>query len=134
MIVLIVIIVVIALIIVLIRSILGYFDDVKERQKDALNDYHRGIDNQLRAAGHSEEYVRKDKSIRALKAIRFEAKTGYTAAWIGGIICLFVFPPLGLFITVFAIIATIREGKRNRQKMNEAARRIAVIRSEMPEK
>ena len=40
-----------------------------------------------------------------------DAKIGYYAAWIGGIICRFVFPPIGIFLTGFAIIMSIHEGR-----------------------
>jgi NADH:ubiquinone oxidoreductase subunit 3 (subunit A) len=96
--------------------------------------YQHGLDNQLRAAGHSEEYVGKERQIRTLKAKRRDAKIGYYAAWIGGIICLFVFPPIGVFLTGFAIIMTVREGGKLRKEMHDTAYEIKAVRDSMPEK
>ena len=72
--------------------------------------------------------------IRALKDKRRDAKIGYYAAWIGGIICLFVFPPIGVCLTGFAIIMSIREGRKLRKEMHDTAYEIKAVRDSMPEK
>jgi hypothetical protein len=51
-----------------------------------------------------------------------------------GIICLFVFPLIGIFVTGFAIIMSIREGRKLRQEMRDAAYEIKAVRDSMPEK
>jgi len=55
---------------------------IRDRQKADYKAYQTGLDNNLRTAGHSEEYVQKERTIRALKAKRRDAKIGYYAAWI----------------------------------------------------
>ena len=105
----------------------------------ALQDYARkayrtGRDDKLRAEGHSEEYVSKERQIRALKSKRRDAKIGYYAAWIGGILCLIFFPPVGIFLTGFAIIMTVREGRKLRKEMHDTAYEIKDVRQSMPEK
>jgi hypothetical protein len=54
--------------------------------------------------------------------------------WIGGIFCLFFVPPIGLFLTAFAIIMTIREGSKLRKEMHDTACEIKGVRQRMPEK
>lgn len=107
---------------------------VKDKQKADYETYQTCLDNQLRADGHSEEYIGKERQIRTLKAKRRDAKIGYYAAWIGGIICLFVFPPIGVFLTGFAIIMSIREGRKLRKEMRDTAYEIKTVRDNMPEK
>ena len=89
--------------------------------------YQHGLDNQLRAAGHTEEYFEKAKTIRGLQAKHRDAK-------IGGIICLFVFPPAGIFLTGFAIIMWIREGWKLCKEMRDTAYKIKDVRQSMQEK
>ena len=107
---------------------------VRDKQKADYNAYQTGLDDQLRAAGHSEEYISKERQIRGLKTKRANAKAGYVMAWIGGIVCLFVFPPLGVFITGFAVIMSIREGRTLRKEMCDTAYEIKAVRDSMPEK
>jgi hypothetical protein len=107
---------------------------VRDKQRADYKAYQAGLDNQLRAEGHSDEYVDKERQIRALKAKRRDARIGYYAAWIGGIICLFVFPPIGVFLTGFAIIMSIREGRKLRKEMRNTAYEIKAVRDSMPEK
>jgi hypothetical protein len=118
----------------IIRSTIKGLGDAKRRQKSEYEAYQRGIDDQIRASGHSEEYVRNDRTIRALKDKHRNAKIGYIAAWIGGIFCLFFFPPIGLFLTAFALIATIREGSKLRKEMHDTAYKIKDARQSIPEK
>jgi len=115
-------------------SVLDGFWKVREKQRADYKAYQTGLDDKLRAEGHSEEYVGKERQIRALKAKRRDAKIGYYAAWIGGIICLFVFPPIGIFLTGFAIIMTVREGRKLRKEMHDTAYEIKAVREGMPEK
>lgn len=115
-------------------SVLDGFWKVQEKQKADYKAYQTGLDDKLRTAGHSEEYVSKERQIRALKAKRRNAKIGYYAAWIGGIICLFVFPPIGIVLTGFAIIMSIREGRKLRKEMHDTAYEIKDVRESMPEK
>jgi hypothetical protein len=115
-------------------AVLDGFWKVQEKQKTDYRAYQTGLDNQIRAQGHSEEYVGKERQIRALKAKRRDAKIGYYAAWIGGIICLFVFPPIGIFLTGFAIIMSIREGRKLRKEIHDTAYEIKAVRDNMPEK
>lgn len=105
----------------------------KKRRVEYEN-YQHGLDNQLRSAGHTEGYVENAKTIRALQDKRRSAKVGYYAAWIGGIICLFLFPPIGVFLTGFAIIMSIREGRKLRKEMHETVNEIKAVRDSMPEK
>ena len=107
---------------------------VRDKQKADYKAYQAGLDNQLRAEGHTEEYVSKERQIRGLKAKRRDAKIGYYAAWIGGIICLFIFPPIGIFLTGFAILMSIREGRKLRKEMRDTAYEIKAVRDSMPEK
>ena len=44
------------------------------RRRKEYEAYQTGLDNQFRAAGHSEQYVGKERQIRALKAKRRDAK------------------------------------------------------------
>lgn len=115
-------------------SILDGFWKVREKQTADYNAYQTGLDDQLRAAGHSEEYVNKDRQIRALKNKRRDAKIGLYAAWIGGILCLFLFPPIGIFLTGFALIMSFREGRKFRKEMHDTACEIKGVRESMPEK
>jgi len=57
---------------------------------------------------------------------------GQYFALAGGIICLFVFPPIGLFFTGFAIVASIREGRKFREEKSKIARKIRKVRESMP--
>ena len=113
---------------------IAWLQDTRAKQREEYKAYQQGIDNNLRTQGHSEEYVGKERQIRVLKAKRRDAKIGYYAAWIGGIICLFAFPPIGIFLTGFAIIMSIREGRKLRQEMRDAAYAIKTVRDSMPEK
>lgn len=121
----------------ILRGVFLFFRSIKRanaRSRKEYEAYQHGLDDQLRAAGHTEEYLEKAKTIRGLQAKRREAKIGYYAAWIDGIICLFVFPPLGIFLTGFAIIITIREGRKLRKEMRETAYEFKDVRQSMPEK
>lgn len=117
-----------------IYTVLDGFWKVREKQRADYNAYQTGLDDQFRAAGHSEEYVSKERQIRALKTKRANANTGYIMAWVGGIVCLFVFPPLGIFLTGFAVILSIREGRKLRKEMRDTAHEIKAVRDSMPEK
>lgn len=114
-----------------------FVDSIKRanaRRRKGYEAYQHGLDNQLRAAGHTEEHVEKAKTIRGLQAKRRDAKIGCYAAWTGGIICLFVFPPIGIFLTGFAIIVSIREGRKLRKEMYDTAYQIKGVRESMAEK
>ncbi len=115
-------------------SVLDGFWKVREKQRADYKAYRTGRDDKLRAEGHSEEYVSKERQIRALKSKRRDAKIGYYAAWIGGILCLIFFPPVGIFLTGFAIIMTVREGRKLRKEMHDTAYEIKDVRQSMPEK
>lgn len=118
-------------------GVFSFFRSIKRanaRSRKEYETYQTSLDNQLRAEGHSEEYVSKERRIRALKGKRRDAKIGYYAAWIGGITCLFVFPPIGIFLTGFAIIMTVREGRKLRKEMHDTAYEIKAVRDSMPER
>jgi hypothetical protein len=117
-----------------IRAFIKGLNDAKRRRANEYQAYQAGIDDNLRHAGHTEGYVSKDRDIRALKDKHREAKIGYIAAWIGGIICLFVFPPIGIPLTIYVIIATIREGKKSHKDMKNSAENIAAANRGMPSK
>jgi phage shock protein PspC (stress-responsive transcriptional regulator) len=125
---------VLGVIVYAIRAFIIGLNDAKRRREREYDAYQAGIDDNLRHAGHTEEYVRKDRDIRALKDKHMDAKWGYYSAWVGGIICLFVFPPIGIPLTIYVIIATIREGKKSRKEMNDAAENIAAANRGMPSK
>lgn len=107
---------------------------IRARQRKEYDAYQEGLDDRLSAVGHTEEYVERDRTIRVLKAKDRDAKIGYYAAWIGGILCLIFFPPIGIFLTGFAIIMTVREGHKLRKEMRDTAYEIKAVRDGMPEK
>jgi hypothetical protein len=93
-----------------------------------------GRDNQLRAAGYSERYVEEDRKLRALRDKYRNARIGLWCAWIGGILSLILFPPIGIFLTGFAVIMSFREGRKLREEMTETANRMGELKRDMPEK
>ena len=103
-------------------------------QKRELADYEQTQDDKHRVLGHSEAYVEKQREIRQLREQYKGSEFGMYAALIGGIICLFVFPPLGIVLTGFAVIMSVREGAKLRQAKTAIAQQIAEITKSMPEK
>jgi hypothetical protein len=106
----------------------------KVRQTDQMVvDYEESQDKALRDAGHSEEYVAKMKRIRALRLAYKENHIGVIFAWIGGGLCLFLFPPIGIPLTIFAVIASFNEGRKMNERKKELVDRILAIRESLPE-
>ena len=73
----------------------------------------------FRQKGKSEEYIQKMERLRNLEIDLSAHRMGMFFAWVAAIICLFVFWPIGLFITVITVVSAIREGNRERAKARE---------------
>lgn len=102
--------------------------------KKALAEMEQQEDADLARQGHSPEYVDKNRQLRSLRKKRFEHKGTLIVAWISGIIALLVFPPLGIAITGFALIVTIREGSKAGRELRATNQQIAEVEQNMPER
>lgn len=70
------------------HGVFSFFRSIKRtnaRRRKEYEAYQHSLDGQLRAAGHTEEYVEKAETIHSLQAKRRDAKIGYYAAWISGV-------------------------------------------------
>lgn len=59
-------------------------------------------------------------------------KTGMLAGWIGSILVLILFPPLGIFLTGWCLIVSIREAGRETKAAAAAAKAVAEAQARMP--
>ncbi len=110
------------------------FSESGERVKTEHSAYQQSLDDKLRAAGHSEGFIQGEKQIRALRTKYKHSKATLYTSWVGAIAVLILFPPIGIFLTGFCLIATFREGRKSSLDMTKAAEEIRLVRESMPER